>query len=80
MTALSSCMSLAYASGRAFMTHRIVMRFPYILAALARTSSAPSGFCFCGMRDEPVLVLWLSLTNPKGVEAHSIISSASLDR
>ncbi len=36
------------------MTVRMAIRCPYTLPVLPRTSSAMSGFFFCGMMDEPV--------------------------
>ena len=47
---------------------------------LARTSSAASGFRFCGMIDEPVVNLSDSRTKPHCGEVQFTISSASRDR
>ena len=47
---------------------------------LARTSSAASGFRFCGMIEEPVVNLSDSRTKPHCGEVQFTISSASRDR
>ena len=47
---------------------------------LPRTSSAASGLRFCGMIEEPVVNLSVSLTRPTSGEVHITISSAKRDR
>ena len=47
---------------------------------MPRTSSAKSGFFFCGMIDEPVLKLSDSVTKANSLVDHRMISSARRDR
>ncbi len=51
---LSSCRSRLYASGRPFSVTSSPVRLPISRPVLPRTSSAMSGFFFCGSIDEPV--------------------------
>jgi hypothetical protein len=52
---LSSCMSLQKVIGRPFIIVATLTKAPRTRPGLARTSSAASGFFFCGMIDEPVV-------------------------
>ena len=56
------------------------VRQPMIRPEWPRTSSAASGFFFCGMIELPVERLSGSTTNPNGWLAQMISSSASRDR
>ena len=61
------------------MTIRLV-RQPTIRPEWPRTSSAASGFFFCGMIELPVERLSGSVTKPNGWLAQMMNSSASRDR
>ena len=62
------------------MTVSSASRWPLTRPVLARTSSAASGFFFCGMIDEPVEKASDSLTKPNCGVDQMTISSASRDR
>ena len=57
-----------------------VTRSPITRPALPRTSSAASGFFFCGMMLLPAATASRSSTNPNSAVAHRTISPASRDR
>jgi len=56
------------------------VRRPIAVPAFPRTSSATSGFSFCGIIDDPVAADSGSFTNPNSELAQSTISSPILDR
>ena len=62
------------------MTVSSAIRWPLTRPVLARTSSAASGFFFCGMIEEPVENESDSLTKPNCGVDQMTISSASRDR
>ena len=79
-SSLSSCISLLYASGIPFMVVRSDMSAPYTRPVFPLTSSAISGFFFCGMIELPVLYASSISTNWYSFEFHMIISSEKRDR
>jgi len=62
------------------MTTASWVKDPSIRPALARTSSAASGFFFCGMIDEPVVKASVRVMKPNCGVIQMTISSASRDR
>jgi len=50
--------------GKPFITDKNPESNPAVIAALARMSSKPSGFFFCGMRLLPVVTFSESSRNP----------------
>ena len=77
---LSSCMSLLYVSGKACITPWSPARWDTIRGAFARSSSAASGFFFCGMIDDEEAQSSRTSQNPNSSELHSTISAPSRDR
>ena len=77
---LSSCISLLYAKGKPLRTVSSDIRSPYTRPVFPLTSSAMSGFFFCGMIDEPVVKLSESSMNLNSQLDHSTISSENLER
>ena len=77
---LSSCISLLYASGKPFITVSMVIKSPKTLPDLPRTSSAMSGFFFCGIIDEPVENASSSSMNLNSQLHQRIISSEKRER
>ena len=63
-----------------FITVKRVVRSPKTLPLLPLTSSAISGFFFCGIIDEPVENASSSSTNLNSHEHHIIISSLKRER
>ena len=53
---------------------------PYTLPVLPRTSSAISGFFFCGMMEEPVVNASLRCTKPNSQLDQRMISSEKRER
>ena len=78
VSSLSSCISLLYARGIPFIVVRILIRAPYTRPVLPRTSSAISGFFFCGIMLEPVLKASSNSMNLYSLEFHIHISSENL--
>ena len=62
------------------MTTNRVFKDPMTLPAFERIISAPSGFLFCGIIDDPVVRESGKLMKLNSVETHRMISSASLDK
>ena len=75
IASLSSCISLLYANAMPFITVKSVIVSPKTLPLFPRTSSAMSGFFFCGIIDEPVENASSSSTNLNSQLHHIIISS-----
>ena len=75
VSSLSSCISLLYASGSPFIVVRIDTNAPYTRPVLPRTSSAISGFFFCGMMLLPVEYASSISTKWYSLQFHMIISS-----
>ena len=71
-------MSLLYARGIPFIVVSMLISAPYTRPVLPRTSSAMSGFFFCGMMLEPVLNASSSSMNLYSLEFHIHISSENL--
>ena len=80
IASLSSCISLLYASAIPFIIVSSVILSPKTLPLLPRTSSAISGFFFCGIIDEPVENASSSSTNLNSQLHHIIISSEKRER
>src|SRR5436309_1261685 len=74
-----SCRSPSYASGRPLSDVSTATRSPMMRAARPRTSSATSGFFFCGMMLDPVACSSDTAANPNSALVHSTSSSASRD-
>ena len=58
----------------------MAIKLPYIRPDLPLTSSAISGFFFCGIIEEPVANASSSLINENSDVHHMIISSENLDK
>ena len=77
---LSSCRSLLYASGSACRTPCIAPRCAATRGAFARSSSAASGFFFCGMIEDPELHASGSSQKPNSVLDQSTSSAPRRER
>ena len=80
IASLSSCISLLYARAMPFIIVSNVILSPKTLPLLPRTSSAISGFFFCGIIDEPVENASSSSMNLNSQLHHIMISSENLER
>src|SRR3989454_2313267 len=72
-----SCRSEPYARGSPFSVVRTATRSPMIRPVRPRTSSATSGFFFCGMMLDPVACSSASSAKPNSALVHSTRSSAN---
>ena len=77
---LSSCRSRLYASGSPLSVDSSPVSRPIAVPALPRTSSAASGFFFCGIIELPVAALSSSSAKPYSADVHSTSSSPIRDR
>ena len=77
---LSSWRSRLYASGSPFSVASRPASRPAAVPARPRTSSAASGFFFCGIIDDPVAAASSSSANPYSADVHSTSSSAMRER
>ena len=80
IASLSSCISLLYARAIPFITVKSVVKSPNTRPLFPLTSSAISGFFFCGIMDEPVEKASSSSTNLNSQLHHIMISSENLER